>query len=310
MRFSPNVRQWLPWLVTAVALAYVVQTATEQDAWAALVAEGIHSQIQQPLWLVGLIAFLPLNLGLEITKWHALRQNPEKTWTKSGREVLYGALWALITPNRTGDAIARVALLPEHERAGGARAWAVGAWSQAGWTLTWGCVAALAICTTAAWGPGFDLQSPGGWALGTAALAAGWWALPGLLRQGKLARWSRRFPGLNEPLAGVKYAQQIGLSSARYLVFSSQFACALVAWGFEFDASLLVAIAAVYWGNMITPTAALAELGVREALVVAWFNPQTDALIPLLAATFSVWLVNLFLPACVGGVLHLMRSHG
>jgi hypothetical protein len=309
MRFSSNVRRWLPWLVTAAALAYVVRTATEQAAWTSLAAAVNQGQMSHPLWLIGLIACLPLNLGLETAKWHALTRAPRKTWTASGREVLFGALWALVTPNRTGDAIARVALLPEHQRAGGARAWAVGAWSQAGWTMTWGCLAAVTILTSGRWGPGFDLPYPAGWAIGTAALAGGWWALPRLLQHGRLKRLANRFPGLQEPLAPAKYFYQISLSGARYLVFSCQFACALVAWGFEFDASLLVAIAAVYWGNMIMPTAALAELGVREALVVAWFNPEAEALVPLLAATFSVWLVNLFLPACIGGVLHLTQSH-
>jgi len=309
MHSSSNIRRWLPWFVTAAALAYVVRTATEHAAWTSLAAAVNQGQISHPLWLLGLIACLPLNLGLETAKWHALTGTPGKTWATSAREVLFGAFWALITPNRTGDAIARVAMLPEHQRAGGARAWAVGAWSQAGWTLTWGCLAAVAIYTSGQWAPGFHLPSPGSWAIGTAALAVGWWALPRMLQHGRFKRLANRFPGLQEPLAPAKYVQQIGLSGARYLVFSGQFACALVAWGFEFDASLLVAIAAVYWGNMIMPTAALAELGVREALVVAWFNPETEALVPLLAATFSVWLVNLFLPAFLGGVLHLTRSH-
>ena len=52
---------------------------------------------------------------------------------------------------------------------------------------------------------------------------------------------------------------------------------------------------------MIVPTAALAELGVREALLVAWMQPPASLLPGLLAAAFLVWVVNLGLPALIGG---------
>jgi hypothetical protein len=91
------------------------------------------------------------------------------------------------------------------------------------------------------------------------------------------------------------------------MVFATQFACALGAWGFAVEPALFGAIAAVYLGNMVVPTAALAELGVREALMVAWMQPSGLALPALIAATFSVWLVNLGVPALVGAWLQINR---
>ena len=93
-------------------------------------------------WLLAVLATgLPLNIGLETAKWHALRARGDKPWTTSLREVMVGATFALVTPNRTGDAVARVALLPANERPSGTQAWLLGAWAQAGWTLTLGTFA-------------------------------------------------------------------------------------------------------------------------------------------------------------------------
>jgi hypothetical protein len=100
------------------------------------------------------------------------------------------------------------------------------------------------------------------------------------------------------------------LSGLRYAVFATQFAAALAAWGIEWDLALYTTIAVVYLGNMIVPTAALAELGVREALLVAWMQPPGSLLPGLLAAAFLVWVVNLGLPALIGGGLQFQRRYG
>ena len=65
--------------------------------------------------------------------------------------------------------------------------------------------------------------------------------------------------------------------------------------------ALYTTIAVVYLGNMIVPTAALAELGVREALLVAWMQPPGVVLPGLLAAAFLVWVVNLGSPRSSAG---------
>ena len=114
-----------------------------------LVGRGCNESAVEPErpWLLGaLAAGLPLNIGLETAKWHALRARGDKPWTTSLREVLVGATFALVTPNRTGDAVARVALLPANERPSGTQAWLLSAWAQAGWTLTLG-TAAWWACT-------------------------------------------------------------------------------------------------------------------------------------------------------------------
>ena len=109
---------------------------------------------------------------------------------------------------------------------------------------------------------------------GLAAASAVWWLLPRLPLSARINRWLEARWGLESGRwTPQQHRGQIVLSGLRYAVFATQFAAALAAWGIEWDLALYTTIAVVYLGNMIVPTAALAELGVREALLVAWMQP-------------------------------------
>ena len=320
MRFPPMLQKLARWLVTSAALAYVVWTLMEHKMWQDDEVSQVFWNPPNPLLLWLFILGMPVNLGLETAKWHALTSADRKPWSRSMREVLTGMTFGLVTPNRTGDAVARVAMVPPSERTSGARAWAVGAWAQAGWTWTFGAISSAAVLTNAAmgngeWAHGHRLPVAACAAVCVALVAAAiaWWRIPHWAASGD-GGWSRRFTdrfeGLKTPLSASQMNRQVVFSGLRFLVFTAQFACALGAWGIEVDGSIWTAIALVYLGNMLVPTAALAELGVREALIVAWIQPEPDWTVPLVAATFAIWLVNLCIPALIGGGMQLtVRRH-
>ena len=54
---------------------------------------------------------------------------------------------------------------------------------------------------------------------------------------------------------------------------------------------------------MIIPTAALAEMGVREALIVMVLQPAPEMVVPLIAGTFFIWALNLVIPAIIGAII-------
>ena len=300
------------YLVTAAALAYIFWMLAHHGIWSDGAALTALMQPVAPVFFAGLVLGLPLNVALETAKWRTLTARPGTPWSKSLREVLVGTTFALITPNRVGDAAARVALLSPPDRARGAQAWAIGAWAQAGWTWTLGTAAWWAHGWLD-WDVGIELTRTTahliGWMLVGASMA--WWLLPLLLQAGMPDRWrsrlAERWGALQSQRSSGERRGQIVLSGLRYVVFASQFACALAAWGFEFSWATYGTIAVVYLGNMVVPTAALAELGVREALMVAWVQPTGGALPALVAATFAVWVINLGLPALAGSWTQFKR---
>ena len=299
-------------IVTAAALAYIAWMLAHHGIWSdgAALTELMHPAA--PVLFGGLVLGLPVNIALETAKWRALTAAPGAPWSKSIREVLVGTTFALVTPNRIGDAAARVALLPPADRPRGAHAWAIGAWAQAGWTWTLGTAAWWAHGWFD-WIVGVDLPAATarliGWGLVIATLL--WWMLPCLIQMGLSARWrdllTNRWGALRSEGTINNWPAQVVLSGLRYAVFATQFACALAAWGGELSWATYGTIAVVYLGNMVVPTAALAELGVREALIVAWVQPTGAALPALVAATFAVWAVNLGLPALAGSWMQFKR---
>jgi hypothetical protein len=172
------------------------------------------------------------------------------------------------------------------------------------------------------------LQSHGGMdALGIVpwiafAGAIGWWSLGWannrfgqkmMMRLGKRIRLPHWLAAQSADSAAMTRSHLpliLMLSALRYGVFACQFVLGLMAFGFNGFPEMIGAVALVYWGNMIIPTAALAEMGIREALIVLVIQPQPEMVVPLIAGTFAIWMLNLVLPALLGAIIstHSMNT--
>ncbi len=91
------------------------------------------------------------------------------------------------------------------------------------------------------------------------------------------------------------------LSLVRYIVFSLQFFILLRAYGSAFELlPCLMMTAMTFFVMSVVPTFTIAELGIRGAVSAYFFGKLTPDVLPVLNATFSLWLVNLALPALAG----------
>jgi len=93
----------------------------------------------------------------------------------------------------------------------------------------------------------------------------------------------------------------------RYVVFTVQFVLMLLA----FDAGLrlgdaLLAVPLIYLVTTLVPTVMLTELGVRGSVSLAVLGALGGVASGILLAAFTVWLVNLVLPAVAGSVVLLV----
>ncbi len=91
------------------------------------------------------------------------------------------------------------------------------------------------------------------------------------------------------------------LSLIRYLIFSTQFYILLQIYGsdFPFTKSLLM-IAMTFFVMAVVPTFSFAELGIRGAVSAYFFGKLSIDVLPVLNATFSLWFINLVIPALAG----------
>lgn len=93
------------------------------------------------------------------------------------------------------------------------------------------------------------------------------------------------------------------LSIVRYFIFSIQFYILLRIYGSDFPifASFLM-IAMTFFVMAVVPTFSIAELGIRGAVSAYFFGKLTVDVLPVLNAAFSLWLINLAIPALVGAI--------
>lgn len=256
--------------ISLLALGWVAWEVWRHEVWAV--------EWPEPRWaeVGGVLALMPVNWGVEVAKWRFL--NRGLAWGTAVREVLIGAGWAFVTPNRIGEVAGRVAAAPADRRASAARAFATSGAAQLFVTVAAGGVA---------------LEGRWGWAAGLAA---------GL---GAFLLWSPRVPKRfgwadAEPMSVGARLGTLGLSAARYAVFSGQFVLAFAAMGLAVPWR---SVALIFLGNTAVPSAALGELGVREAVTLAVLRPEGGAVGAAVVAAFLIWGVNLAVPAAVGAVL-------
>lgn len=97
-----------------------------------------------------------------------------------------------------------------------------------------------------------------------------------------------------------------GLSLLRYIIFSIQFYLLLKVYGV--DVSLfqgLIMISLSYFVLAVIPTIALSEIGVRGSVSLYFLGLLSTNNLGIVAASFTLWLINLAFPAIIGSIFVL-----
>jgi hypothetical protein len=279
--------------------------------------QGMHPGQGGPLDLAGAwpvllfaLVLMPVNWTLEALKWRALVRGLEPM--PVGRALaatLCGTTIGLITPNRVGEFAGRVLFLSPEHRVEGGFITVLGSIAQFVITLFAGGIA-LAV------GGGSLLRGLVPDAVGLvvlwSALLIGTGAVVLYLSPVLLARLLLGVPLLRrferEALAmdlvpARTLCLVLGISAARYVVFTVQFAA--LAWQLAGTPPLaaLLAVPLVFLVTTLVPTTALTELGVRGGAAAAFIPGDPSAIVPVSAL---LWVINLVVPALVGGIVLLV----
>lgn len=260
-------------------------------------------------------AGMVLNWGLESIKWRVLMRPVERVgpWL-AFKATIAGTSVALVTPNRTGEFLGRVLFLRPEARVAGAFATALGSMSQFAITLVMGGSGLLVLLIAQVVLPWSSPWITGVLATLTVLVVVGTLVVyfhpqlvsQLLLRIPLLSRLHQPSLVLSQvPASSLRVV--LGISALRYVVFAGQFIGLL--WWLRTDVQLMEMIAAVsviYLVSTLIPTMLLTELGVRGSVAVGILGPLGGDPAVILLATFSVWTINLMLPALVGSVILLV----
>ena len=94
------------------------------------------------------------------------------------------------------------------------------------------------------------------------------------------------------------------LSLLRYVIFALQYVFLLWFFGVSAPlANILILVSSIFFIQTIVPSIALVELGIRGNVALFFLTYITQNSLAILAATFSLWTINLLLPAILGAVV-------
>ena len=265
-------------------------------------------------WLVIFLVFV--NWGLEARKWQLLIRAVEPmSFSRAFKSVLCGVTFSLNMPNRMGEYAGRVLFLQEGNRLRSISLSIAGGMSQLIITMLMGCFGIIYLLYS-----GDDLGIVMGFSFfwlkifligsifGTVVLIFFFFRLNVMIRifekLPKADRFSKYISVLENFDAKI-LLRLLSLSLLRYVVFCFQYIFMLQIMQVDqhyWQSFWLVSV--MFWILAIIPSIAIAELGIRGTVSKTLFS-FTKNVTGILAVTFSIWFINLFIPALAGSLLIL-----
>jgi hypothetical protein len=301
---------WLRMAGFAALLIYITRIIHQQSSGWPLLRDQLIRVRYPAVWGGLLVGLAVLNWLLEARKWQLLlRPVAPVGLTDALRGVLAGLSLGLALPTQIGDAAGRVLSLRRGQA--GQRAEATGAALLSGGLQYYVSLTVGAIGWAWQWHTLPARHTPVGTTIlltVTSLVLAG--VVLALLRR-RLVAGLTRVPGLRRGAGWWAVAGQydrrtmltaFGLALARHLVFSGQLLLCLHLYGIDLSfPDALAGVFVVFLTKTIAPALNLwTDLGLREAAALWAFGPLGVSAPALLAATLTLWLVNVGAPVLAG----------
>ncbi len=260
--------------------------------------------------LAVVVLLMLVNWGIEAWKWRWLvRPVQHVGFLRALTATIAGTTIGLITPNRVGEFAGRVLFLDPEHRVQGSFATLLGSIAQFVVTLLLGGIALASsryLYLSAA-------EPSRAWNVVVwSALLIGCSAVFLFFSPGAFARlllaipWLKRFERHAHVLDSFSRADLMRiflLSLLRYGVFTLQFAIVLVVIAHVDAMEAMMSVPVVFLLTTLVPTMALTELGVRGSVATTFIAGDDMG---IMVSTALIWLINLMIPAIVGGVILLV----
>lgn len=274
-----------------------------------------RTSVQNIPLLLAVLVFMPLNWLFETRKWILLMQNIQHISLKSAlKGVLTGVTVSLFTPNRVGEYGGRILLVKSDKRYQAVVASGVGILSQwvvlllGGW---WAMLLAFSLNLLMIQPLLFYVLTIIGLLLTTLLLFSYYrlyWLGRVLGRISLFAKWIKKWADKSSVQYSTLQLHQILWHSVlRYSTYSFQYFLLLYFFGIELSyLSTLLGILIIYLlqtGIPLPPSTGLLARGNIAIFIFTCLSPNNAVATTVLAATFSLWIINVLLPALIGALL-------
>jgi len=306
--------------VVFIILVYsIYRQIQRQPDWETSVAQlknVFHSELR---WLI-IPAFLLMlvNWGLEARKWQlALRNLQHLSFIKAFKATFTGSTMASFTPNRTGEYVGRILYIEEGKRLQAIALTLICSMAQLQVTL-YGGLAGLWFFKRSFGSVVNEPESSILWMnvlfyviLGVAVLLTLFyfrlsWLTRILHRWAPSSKFISYITVLEDCNATVLW-RILSLSIARYLVFVLQYYLLFKLFGVEVNwFQTLQSVSVLFLVLAVLPSFTfLTDLGIRWKAGIEIVQLYSSNTIGIFAAAFTIWLLNLIIPALIGSLLIL-----
>lgn len=268
-------------------------------------------------WLVLTILLLPINWAFETLKWLPLIRHAEKiSFWEAYKGVLAGVTTSLFMPNRVGDFGGRLLFLKPKNAMKGIFSTFVGSWAQQIILVAFGYLGFLYFLVTLWKVEPFILQSVifiG--SVFVALLFVIFLNLEIVVPVFKKIRFLYRFPRLIKSINIIRQYSRYELSMtllwafARYGVYVLQYYFMLRF--FDINVPILrgvSCIATIYLLQTSIPLPPVMGLVARGEIALQIWGMFSAKEVSILASTFTLWIINLIIPAFIGLLLILQSN--
>ncbi len=264
------------------------------------------------LVLVLVIFLMFLNWFVESLKWRFLISKIEKVSIKTSlRAVFSGITVSSFTPNRVGEYGGRVFCLKHADRIQGVLITVIGSMAQLIVTIVFGLVGILLLPNLM---PSFDLFLKDlefsypiilfvvillSTLLILLFLNASVFTV--LLSKFRFLTKFSKYSKVFSFYSSSELLEVLVYSFVRYIIFTSQYFILLNIFSVEVSyINSMILITTMLFVVSVIPTVAIAEIGIRGSVALYLFGLLSNNSIGILSATFSLWIINLVLPALIG----------
>lgn len=253
-------------------------------------------------WILPVFLLMFLNWGLEAIRWQYIYKSIQPiSLTKSFYAVITGTTAALITPNRLGEYPARIALSGKFSAPLAISSGVIGSIAQSTVTVLFGLVGLLYYFSFIYILPINNYLLLFCFIFLILSTGLIYFKIPFLVKYFFTAQRYRNYIQFLEKLTHKKLKIIFLLSFSRYIVYTAQYLILLQLFGI--DSSIVkmgFMITLVYLAQMLIPTMAMAELGIKGNASIFFIGFVSKNLIAILAAAVSLWVINLLVPAIIG----------
>ncbi len=295
-------------IIVCISLWVIYRQVIVKDNFKTTMTEYRMLLEERHTWMIITIltAMMLFNWLLEAIKWQVLMEKIQKVkLALSIRAIFSGITVSFFTPNRVGEFAGRIVHIDKEGRIKAAIATVVGSMNQLLVTVIAGVLALLVNLKDSFSEMHFAYYTICGLSIvALAAIVVLYFNVAhfyDFFHRFKIFRKIDEYARVFTFYHSGELRKITFLSMARYFVFTSQFVLLLSL--LKVDIEIMTAyrlIFLIFLVMAIVPTFALAELSVRGSIALYFIQPFSSNSTGIVAATFSLWFINLVIPAVVG----------